>query len=215
MTQATGQVFLSASVPYRRPDRYVADETAVGEAVRALVAEVVPERPLVFGGHPAISPMVWDAASSQGAADNVYIYQSELYRAFIPPEAKFFEAIDRLIWTPLNRPNASRDNPADRDACLLTLREWMILKRRRRDTDPPLPPFDAGVFIGGMEGVEDEWKMFTTTYPGARALPIGSTEGAARLLLDDPINSGLIPAAFRDTLAVDLDYRDVFRRVLP
>lgn len=114
MTQAKGPVFLSASVPYRRPDHYVADETAVGEAVRALVAEVVPERPLIFGGHPAISPMVWDAASSQGAADNVYIYQSELYRAVIPHEAKFFEAIDRLIWTPLNRPNASRDNPADR-----------------------------------------------------------------------------------------------------
>ncbi len=215
MSHSTGPVFLSASVPYRKPDHYIADETAVGEAVRALVAEVVPVRPLVFGGHPAISPMVWDAASSLGALDNVYIYQSLLYEPFIPPKARFFESMNRLVWTPLNRPGADVHNKADRDACLLNMREAMLPDPRLARNAPPLPSFDAGVFIGGMEGVEEEWKMFTSRYSGARAIPVGTTEGAARLLLNDPTNSSQLPVGFFLMLAHELNYRNVFRHVLP
>ena len=66
-----GPIFLSASVPERELDRFVPDPVAIREAVRALVAETVRDRMLVFGGHPAISPLVEHAAQICSATDNV------------------------------------------------------------------------------------------------------------------------------------------------
>src|SRR5512135_1102985 len=99
-------IFLSASVPYREPEKYPADPIAIREAVRALVGVVVPGRPLVFGGHPAISPMVWEDADILGAASDVYIYQSRLFTPNVPREAHFFQGLDRLVWTPAVPPQA-------------------------------------------------------------------------------------------------------------
>ena len=90
-------VFLSASVPERELDRFVPDPVAIREAVRALVAETVRDRLLVFGGHPAISPLVEHAAQTLGAMDQVRIYQSEFFRNVIPEVAKKFP---HLVWTP-------------------------------------------------------------------------------------------------------------------
>ena len=59
-------VFLSASVPdpLRNP-RYFesADPARIRQAVGALVRVAAPSARLVFGGHPAISPLVLDAAT--------------------------------------------------------------------------------------------------------------------------------------------------------
>ncbi|HMF36309.1 MAG TPA: hypothetical protein VKF17_06700, partial [Isosphaeraceae bacterium] len=67
-------IFLSASVPNRDLQTYVPDPVAIREAVRALVGITlaVPGRLLIFGGHPAISPMVWEDAESLGAVDRIY-----------------------------------------------------------------------------------------------------------------------------------------------
>ncbi len=54
-------VFLSASEPYEKRAREYWDSrrlVSVREAVRALVAHVLPHWPLVFGGHPSITPLV-------------------------------------------------------------------------------------------------------------------------------------------------------------
>src|SRR5262249_43027101 len=155
--------FLSASIPYGpRAETYRPDPFAVREAVRALVAETVPRRPLVFGGHPAISPLVWEAANSLNATENVYIYQSMMFWDSGPPEALFFASQHRLVWVPaVPLPGAGRDGPYDLDASLDALRKKMIWDRTLEDPNsPPLPPFAAGVFLGGMNGVEVEWDMF-------------------------------------------------------
>jgi hypothetical protein len=55
-------IFLSASIPDRDPYVRDSDPLAIREAVLALVAVTVRERRLVFGGHPAISPLVEHAA---------------------------------------------------------------------------------------------------------------------------------------------------------
>ncbi len=55
------QVFLSASVPLPDRDRRfaeTADVIAIREAIKAVVGEVIPRGCLVFGGHPAITPLV-------------------------------------------------------------------------------------------------------------------------------------------------------------
>jgi hypothetical protein len=209
-TRTQAPVFLSASVPDREPDKYLADPVAVREAVRSLVAVVVPERVLVFGGHPAITPLVWDAAYSLSASEFVWIYQSELYLPLVPAQARFFR---NLVWTPI-QPGADIKNPNDREESLKTMRKWMIEQRRLPGLRKPFDPFGAGVFIGGMDGVEKEWEMFVRTYPQARALPIASTEGAARHLWNNPSRAPPLPPATWVTLENDLNYRGLFRRLL-
>jgi SLOG cluster3 family len=41
------------------------------------------------------------------------------------------------------------------------------------------PDLEAAVFIGGMEGVEIEYEMFTHYHPHARVIPVAATGGAA------------------------------------
>jgi hypothetical protein len=189
-------IFLSASVPERELDKYIPDPVAIRDAVRALVAETVRTRLLVFGGHPAISPLVHLAAEDLGAVDNVRIYQSEFFRAMIPPVAQKFP---HLIWTP------AVGN--DRKLSLIEMRKQMI------DSEP----FAAGVFIGGMDGVEDEWLMFTQRWPKVPVYPIASTEGAARLLWNNwqpPSLPNVSPQQLKVRLAQDLDYRSLFHDLL-
>lgn len=190
-----GPIFLAASVPERDLHVYVPDPVAIREAIRALVAEAVRDRLLVFGGHPAISPLVEHAASSLDAADNVRIYQSEFFRKVIPAVAQKFK---HLVWTP--------EVPGDRDASLTLMRTQMITSE----------PFSAGVFIGGMDGLDEEWQLFARHHPQAPAFPVASTEGAARLLWDNwtPPASLNLPADVKDRLAKDLDYRLLFRDLL-
>ena len=44
--------------------------------------------------------------------------------------------------------------------------------------------YKAGVFIGGMEGVEEEFKLFKEAHPNALLLPIASTGAAAKIVHD-------------------------------
>lgn len=187
---ALGPVFLSASIP--SPDRdpvYMrsANLVAIREAVSALTLVVVPTARLVFGGHPAISPLVHLAAERLGAADNVFIYQSQFFQHLIPPSSLKFR---HLIWTPAG---------ADRDSSLLRMREQMISSE----------PFHAGVFIGGMEGVEEEFQLFQRYHPNALILAVASTGAAARgLFYQQPVGS-------KDAgLEHDVAYASLFRRLL-
>ena len=38
-------------------------------------------------------------------------------------------------------------------------------------------PFAAGIFIGGMDGLKEEWDLFQQTHPHVPAFPVASTEG--------------------------------------
>ena len=214
-------IFLSASVPNRDLQTYVPDPVAIREAVRALVGITlaVPGRLLIFGGHPAISPMVWEDAESLGAVDRIYIFQSELFRPVVPPQAHFFEALKHLVWTPAV---PDPDQKIARDRSLDLMRRAMIERRvldARKVYDPAAPAdfaeYSAGVFIGGMDGIEDEWSRFRGHYPSAKALLVASTAGAARLLMDDPNRVPNYSPPERRLLERDRRYRFVFRSLLP
>jgi SLOG cluster3 family len=186
-------IFLSASVPERELDRYVSDPVSIREAVRALVAETVRDRLLVFGGHPAISPLVEHAARDLNATDNVHIYQSRFFEKSIPDVAKAFK---NLIWT--------NEVTGNRVASLTLMRDEMIRSQ----------PFAAAVFIGGMDGLDEEWALFTSIHPKAPALPVASTEGAARLLWQNWVPQPGLPPDAKTRLEQDLQYRLLFRDVL-
>ena len=188
-------IFLSAGVPERDLHLYVPDPIAIREAIRALVTETVRERLLVLGGHPAILPLVEHAAAALKAVNNVRIYQSALFRKGMPAASPTFK---NLVWTP--------EVPGDRDASLTLMRTQMITSE----------PFEAGVFIGGMDGLVEEWQLFKRNHPNAPAFPVASTEGAARLIWNSwtPPASLNLPANVKDRLAQDLDYRLLFRDLL-
>ena len=187
-------IFLSASVPDpSRDQRYAscADVVAIGEAVRALAAVVLPAGRLVFGGHPAIAPFVRMISVALKAESRVGVYQSEFFRTQIPPAGQSFKDI---AWTPAVA--------GDREGSLRLMREEMIRSEA----------FAAGVFIGGMEGVEEEWRMFCAIHGGVPALPVASTGAAALLLLQG--NQGPQDPVIRQRLCSDYVYASLFQDLL-
>lgn len=190
--EAIGAVFLSASVPDPlRGAHYAdtADVSAIRDAVLALAEVVLQSGHLVFGGHPAISPLIVRAADRLGRRDGVRIFQSELFRAVVPADSLAFPSIE---WTP--------GVDGDRAKSLLRMRERMLTSER----------FSAGVFIGGMEGVEDEFALFRCLHADLPAYPVPSTGGAALLLWQahaQPHDD--VQAQLRDELIYDALFRSL------
>jgi len=182
-------VFLSASIPDpKRDPRFfnTADPTAISEAVIGLATVVLPHTRLVFGGHPAISPLVRFVAERFGTAANVVIYQSRFFEDAVPADSRYFE---NLTWTPAV--------PGDRDESLYIMRKAMIGSEA----------FGAGIFIGGMEGVLDEFSRFPKHTP---AYPVASTGGAALELWEQVSLEPAVHAA----LMHNLTYTSLFTYLL-
>ena len=184
-------VFLSASIPLPDHDaKYLetADVIAIRDSIRALVSVVVPTGQIVFGGHPAITPLVrlLVRGMTPDVNQHIILYQSAFFRREFPPETAEFERV-RII----------EAVDTDEAASLRKMREAMIGGHN----------FDAGIFLGGMEGVEREYKMFKLIHPGKPAYPIASTGAAARILFDEY-------ARDRVELLSDLRYLSLFRRLL-
>lgn len=183
-------VFLSASVPDPlRAQRYAetADSVAIASAVGALVHVLLGRRRLVWGGHPAITPMVYSVAEGLGVdySQWVTLYQSEYFQDRYPEDNEKFQ---NIIFTP---------KEATREHSLYLMRQQMLGDNA----------FGAGVFIGGMEGIIDEFHLFREMNQAAVVLPVTSTGGAVR---DIAVEMPNIPADFD----ADLDYVALFHRHL-
>lgn len=184
-------IFLSASIPLPgSEEKYsaTADVIAIRDSVRALVSVVVPTGQIVFGGHPAITPLVRLLVRSMTPDVNQHIilYLSAFFRPDFLPETAEFERI-RII----------EAIDIDKEASLEKMRKAMISGHE----------FDAGVFLGGMEGVEREYEMFRLIHPKKPAYLIASTGAAARILFNEYISD-------RVELLTDLRYLSLFRRLL-
>ena len=68
--------------------------------------------------------------------------------------------------------------------------------------------FDYAFFIGGMEGILDEYNLFVERWPGAQAYPIASTGAAARMLFEE------YPGRWNRELIADMRYLSLFRRLI-
>ena len=162
------RVFLSASVPLPSRDPVyfgTADVIAIRDAVRALTMVVVEQQiQLVFGGHPAISPMIRLQIAQTGTpvGDRVVMFQSRYFEREFPQDNAAFERVELV--------DAVQNN---RQASLQRMREAMLTE-----------PFRLGIFIGGMEGIEEEYDMFRRLHPSIPAFPIASTGAAAAMLFE-------------------------------
>lgn len=186
-------IFLSASVPLpdRDPDqRFLAtsDVIAIRDSIRALVRVVAQGGRIVFGGHPAITPLIRMMLSDihGHAKEHFTLYQSRFFEAQFPPDNFAFSDV-RLV-------DAVQK---DRSSSLARLRATMIGEN----------DFDAAVFIGGMDGVVEEYDLFRKIHPEAPVYPIAST-GAAALEIYTREKMD------RRDLLDDLLYLSLFRRLL-
>ena len=189
MAKKLKQVFLSASIPLveRNPSYYeTADVIAIRDCVSSLAKIILPNFRLVWGGHPSITPLISSVLESidVNIKEHVHLYQTDYFRQMFPIENEEFS--ESLIVT---------DNIGSRDESLSLMREKMIVNN----------DFVAGIFVGGMEGVIDEFELFTQSNPEAMVLPMAST-GAAAL----EIYKG---GDFDDSLKDDYAYIALFYRL--
>ncbi len=87
-------IFLSASIPVIGRGTYfeTADPFLIQLAVRELMTLALGRRRIIWGGHPAITPMVWAVCEDLGVnyADAVVLYQSRFFEELFPEENKHF-----------------------------------------------------------------------------------------------------------------------------
>jgi len=187
-------IFLSASIPSpaRHPKYYdTADIIAIRDAVIALVSIVLPKHRIIWGGHPSITPLIYyaiermiinnmdrddwstplskeekehiDSILKSSIQEHVTLYQSLFFEDKYPVDNNKFE---NIIFT---------ENVGDIHSSIQLMREKMLCDNE----------FDAAVFIGGMDGIEVEYKMFRECHPEAILLPVASTGAATKLVYDN------------------------------
>lgn len=161
-------VFLSASVPTNdRNQTYfeTAKPVAIQAAVTAFVQAILGRRKLVWGGHPAITPMIRFVAEGLevGCQDWVTLYQSRFFDKDFPKENNSFE---RVVLTNIVN--------EDKEQSLHHMREKMF-------TDNV---FSHAIFIGGMEESLYEFDLITEHQPNVKIIPVWSTGGATRDIAD-------------------------------
>ena len=128
-----------------------ADFIAIRDAIVALVNAIIPNYRLVWGGHPAITPIIHDIFKKRG-----------------------FDYNDNVVLTDEVRSYADEKK---------NIAESLAIMRERMLTDNPIY---AGVFIGGMEGVLDEYELLKQYSNGqSKIFPIASTGAAARILYNE------------------------------
>jgi hypothetical protein len=187
----TDAIFLSAGVPDpKRGPQYArtADTVAITAAVSALVHVTLGRRLLVWGGQPAITPMIWVVAEALGTDYGgwVKLYQSKHFEDEYPEDNQRFQNV-----------TYTDDVGRDRERSLRLMRERMFSDFN----------FTAAVFIGGMGGIVEEFDMLRSLQPGAALLPVISTGGA---VLEVAQRMAKLPS----DLSADLDYVALFHRHL-
>ena len=185
-------IFLSASIPLpERDEKYIgtADIIAIRDAVIALTTVVLPHHRLIWGGHPSITPLIYYVMErlNLNIQEHITLYQSRFFEKYFPEDNNKFE---NIVFTDVV------DN--EREKSLLYMRHKMLDESE----------FSAGIFIGGMEGVEEEYDMFIEKHPKALALPIASTGAAAKKIYDERFTDK------NERLVKDYAYMSLFQKYL-
>jgi len=162
------KIFLSASIPSPNRDSIyyeTADVVGIRDAVRALATVVVPKAHLIWGGHPAITPVIKFVMAKMSVEMNnhVTLYQSDFYKDRFPVDNAHFRSVKYT------------KEKGESKSSLILMRKKMIEENDYR----------AGIFIGGMEGVIEEYRMFKKAHPNALILPVASTGAAAKIIYEE------------------------------
>lgn len=119
--------------------------------------------------------------------DHVTIYQSLYFENKFPEENKDFENVIKI--------KAVENNRSD---SIQKMRNEMIRNNN----------FKAAIFIGGMEGIIDEYELFSQVHPKAKLLPVASTGAGSRMIFEKNNNY------YDQRLLKDFAYMALFRDLL-
>jgi hypothetical protein len=172
------RVFVSAGFPSgKRGEPFAPYDTgAIGFAATEVVRAVLEaEGRIVFGAQPAISPLVLRVAVELGRREVVDVFQSRFFEGRIPGET--MRLIDEGYAVPHWTERVGGEDPGP---SLERMRAEMLAH-----------PFDAAVFIGGMEGILDEYERLSDR--PIPLLPLTAPGGAARKLRPSGVGERLAP----------------------
>lgn len=191
--QQLKNIFLSASVPLeeRHPKYYdTADIIAIRDAVIALTQVVLPHHRLIWGGHPSITPLINYVMEKfeLNIQAHVTLYQTLFFEKLFPADNNKFENI--IFTENFNDPNLSVAN---------------MRKRIFSEND-----FAAGVFIGGMDGIDIEFDLLRDYHPKALLFPVASTGAAARIVYNEKLPEEMK----NERLTRDYGYMSLFQELL-
>lgn len=234
---AQKSIVLSASVPaWRNPlDFEPADQQAVEEINQNYVSNARPERiraavvaltrvalarqvRLVFGAHPTISPMILQVAQDMDARDDsILVFQSNAYRSIIPGSTLQFAnwSRGRLILT------REKPEPHLVPTPLKRLSPYPNSLKHMRTMMMEVPGVIGAVFIGGMNGVEDEADLFAQVHLHLRLRRYAfASTGSAALRLEQRFPGAFHgtlpdPQAFRTTLSYTIAASMVLDELVP
>jgi len=153
-----GTIFLSGSIP--DAERWDGDFDAleITDAVVAFARVCLTKGfRIVTAAHPTLAPLLMYVAAEFPRPDDpqIVIYQSLLFESVLPTATRRFEAegVGEVVWTEA----AGGDEPVPGQwiRSLSAMRQRML-----HESDPA-----AAVFIGGMSGIDDEYRLFTDLYP--------------------------------------------------
>jgi hypothetical protein len=186
-------IFLSASIPLpERDTKYygTADIVAIRDAIIALTTVVLPKNKIIWGGHPSITPLIYYIMERLGLniQEHVKLYQSLWFEHKFPKDNNKF---DNIVFT---------KKLIDGQKSIDLMRERMFSEN----------DYSAAVFIGGMEGIEEEFIMFKKKHPHAILLPIASTGAASKVIYD----SLTLDDFKNERLVKDYGYMSLFQDLL-
>lgn len=198
-------IFLSASIPVSERDtKYMenSDIVAIRDAVLALVYFCMfNEIRIVWGGHPAITPLINEAIrqitnnidcinfskeDSHNIQKFVHIYQSLYFKDKYPKDNEQFKNITFV------------ESGSDLSSSLSLMREKMLSEEK----------YIAGVFIGGMDGVEDEYNLFREKHSSVPTFPVASTGAASYIIYSSAKQD------YSSELLNNYAYRALFEKML-
>lgn len=196
-------VFLSASIP--DPQRWSGafDAREITDAVVAAGRAVLTAGGvLVTAAHPSVAPLLLYVAGEfppdPDGLPKVITYQSALFENVMPEATlRFAEAgIGDFRVTPAVE--GDEPEPGAWDESLRLMRETMF-----SETEPV-----AGIFIGGMEGIQTEFDLLNQAPRVIRLYPVGHPGGAAAGLEIDHAGE------LGELLAMGDVYPTIFRQVV-
>ena len=186
-------IFLSASIPIlERDSKYIetADVIAIRDAVIALTTVVIPYHRIIWGGHPSITPLIYYVMKKLGLniQEHVKLYQSLWFEHLFLDDNNEFK---NIVFT---------EKLQDITSSIHLMRDRMLSENE----------YSAAVFIGGMDGIEDEYKMFIEKHRDAILLPIASTGAAAKIVYDIRLADNFK----NERLVKDYGYMSLFQKLL-
>lgn len=193
VTKELKNVFLSASIPLpeRNPKYFeTADVVAIRDSIIAFTTAVLPKHKVVWGGHPSITPLIYYVMDrlKLNVQEHVKLYQSLWFKESFPEDNNKFE---NIVFT---------EKGEDVVSSIQLMRNRMFAENE----------FAAAVFIGGMDGIEDEYRMFRETHPKALLLPIASTGAAAKIVYDNHLPDN----QKNERLSKEYGYMSLFQSLL-